>query len=516
MEPNQGRAAKLYTELAVKRQPYLDRARLAARYTIPALFPPQGTSGFSDLHLPFQSIGARGVNNLANKLLLALLPPTRRFYRLIIGEKLEREIPAEEKSEWELALSRMEASIDRKMETLSIRSPCYEAFRHLIVGGNVLLFVWKDTCRMFSLEQYVVRRTPSGDLVELVVEECVRPEDLPNSVREQVIANLQADNSKTAPDKTVKVYTHVYRINKVWHVYQEVHGLTIPESVGRYGKNCPWLALRWTRIDGEDYGRSHCDDYLGDLIASESLSRSIIRAAAVAAKVVFLCRPNSSTRPEDLEQAQEGDFVDGDVDDVAPLGLEKFSDFQIAKATLEEVNARLSYAFLLNSAIRREGERVTAEEIRYMAAELEDTLGGVYSLLALEFQLPLIRTVKALMERAGELPSLPDKAVEPTIITGIDALGRSHELARLDAFLGGALQTFGPEVIVSYVNISDYLRRRAAGLDLDPEGLIFSEQEVQQQKQAMAMQSIAEKATGPVIKAVSDAATAAGPSPTGS
>lgn len=214
-------------------------------------------------------------------------------YEVTSPDELDRRDPAK-RNEWADFLRRDIPWL----ETLSIRSPCYEAFRHLIVGGNVLLFVWKDTCRMFSLEQYVVRRTPSGDLVELVVEECVRPEDLPNSVREQVIANLQVDNSKTIPDKTVKVYTHVYRINKVWHVYQEVHGLTIPESVGRYGKNCAWLALRWTRIDGEDYGRSHCDDYLDDLIASESLSRSIIRAAAVAAKVVFLCRPNSSTRPD--------------------------------------------------------------------------------------------------------------------------------------------------------------------------------------------------------------------------
>lgn len=48
---------------------------------------------------------------------------------------------------------------------------------------------------------------------------------------------------------------------------------------------------------------------------------------------------------------------------------------------------------LLNSAVQRNGERVTAEEIRYVAGELEDTLGGVYSLLSQELQLSLIRRV---------------------------------------------------------------------------------------------------------------------------
>ncbi|WP_416142518.1 portal protein [Escherichia coli] len=46
-----------------------------------------------------------------------------------------------------------------------------------------------------------------------------------------------------------------------------------------------------------------------------------------------------------------------------------------------------------NSAVQRTGERVTAEEIRYVASELEDTLGGVYSILSQELQLPLVRVL---------------------------------------------------------------------------------------------------------------------------
>ncbi len=41
-----------YNELAVIRQPFLDRARDASRLTIPSLIPPEGTNGSSKLYKP--------------------------------------------------------------------------------------------------------------------------------------------------------------------------------------------------------------------------------------------------------------------------------------------------------------------------------------------------------------------------------------------------------------------------------------------------------------------------------
>lgn len=506
--PTQGRAASLYMDLECRRSPFLSRGRDCSKYTIPALLPPDGHNGYNGLYQPFQSTGARCVNNLASKMMLALFPPTRRFFRLVLSDKLKKDLLPGEQSEIEVALTQIEQRVMTEMETLAVRSAFFEALRHLVVTGNALVHVGKPKARVFPLSQYVVRRDPEGTVLEIVIKESVDPSTLPDSTRGTVLAKQSASNNGKPPtqyaDKFVDVYTHIYRDGKMWRVYQEVLGMTIPESVGHYGeKKLPWLVLRWTSIDGEDYGRSQCDDFIGDLIACETLSRSIIRAAAIAAKVVFLVKPNSLTSAKALCEAIEGDFVDGDREDVEALGVDKLQDFQIAKATLDDINGRLAFGFLLNSAIRRNAERVTAEEIHALTQELEDGLGGVFSVQSREFQLPVVEAVMSAMEAAGELPKLPKDGVRPTIVTGIDALGRSHELARLDAFVGGALQTFGPEVL-RYVNMSDYLRRRAAGLDLDPAGLIRSEQEVQaEQKQAQMMQ-LAQAATPNAVKAVGD------------
>ena len=81
-----GSVAKRYTQLETDRTPFLARAREAAELTIPTLMPPDGHSGSTSYSTPYQSIGARGVNNLASKLLMTLLPPNSPFFRLTMDD----------------------------------------------------------------------------------------------------------------------------------------------------------------------------------------------------------------------------------------------------------------------------------------------------------------------------------------------------------------------------------------------------------------------------------------------
>ena len=75
LENGDGEAAKRYAQCESSRDAFLQRGRDAAELTIPTLLPPEGHSGSTVYQTPYQGVGARGVNNLASKLLLALLPP---------------------------------------------------------------------------------------------------------------------------------------------------------------------------------------------------------------------------------------------------------------------------------------------------------------------------------------------------------------------------------------------------------------------------------------------------------
>ena len=46
----------------------------------------------NDLYQPYQSVGSRGVNNLASKLLLLLFPPNSPFFRLSVDSETKKEL----------------------------------------------------------------------------------------------------------------------------------------------------------------------------------------------------------------------------------------------------------------------------------------------------------------------------------------------------------------------------------------------------------------------------------------
>lgn len=505
--PDDINAKGRYTQLELKRETFLDRARECSELTLPTLIPPQGHSGSTTYPTPFQSIGARAVNNLAAKMLMALVPPNSPFFRLVVDDYDLAMLSGEgQRGEVEEALSRIERSILAEIEVKNIRVPIFEALKHLLVSGNALVYLPPDGgMRVFPLDRYVVQRDAMGNVLEIIVKETLSPTMLDDTTR-SIIGDQE--DGPGSPDKEVDIFTYIYLANtEQWLVRQEVKGTTIPGSEGMYPVGrLPWLALRYDRIEGESFGRGLVEQYLGDLRSLEGLTRAIVEGSAAASKVLFLVKPNSTTKPRLISKTANGGIVQGDVNDVGVLQLNKFQDFRVSLDMIRSLTERLSYAFLLNSAIQRQAERVTAQEIQYMASELENTLGGVYSLLSQEFQLPLVQLLLKRSEEEGKLPQLPEGIVRPQVITGIEALARSQDLNKLGQMLQ-MLQPLGPEVIAREINIDDYIDRLAASLGIDTQGLIKSleqkQQEAQQQQQQQQQQqlsSLAEKAGPELVK----------------
>jgi len=482
-------AKERYNKLIENRQHYLDRARECSEITIPSLIPDDGFESSSELYTPFQSVGARGVNNLASKLLLLLLPPNAPFFRLSLSgaSKEELEQQKELQSEVEKSLGKIEREIHNKIEQLALRVSVFEALKHLIVGGNVLTYLpKKGNMRVFGITQYVCRRDEEGTLLEVIIKESVSPVALDEETRMQL-----GKDPDYKTDDECELYTHIYKLDeKKYYVCQEVNGIKLPESIGTYPiDNMPYQALRMVRVDGEDYGRGYVEEFLGDLKSLEGLSQSLVESSAAASKIVFMVRPNAVTRKKDLAQTRNGDIITGSSDDVSVLQSDKQYDLQIVERSIGRLEERLAYAFLLNSAIQRNAERVTAQEIRYMAEQLEMAMGGIYSLLSQEFQLPLVQVLMKRMSDSKEIPTLPKNSVKPTIVTGVEALGRGNDLQKLREFVAeiGNLAQISPEVVQS-LNTSDLLTRVATSLGIDTEGLMKSQEQLAQEQEAQQQQ----------------------------
>jgi len=503
----EGQAAGTYKRLEQIRETFLQRARECARYTIPYVLPADSSDTPAmhgqQLPEPWQSFGARAVNNITSKLLLSVLPLNAKFFRLAVDEGSLEMLREFEQSEVEVEqeLAQIEDMVLDKIEGSGLRTKIDEGLRGVEVTGNALLHVPHNRPpRLFRMDSYCVERSPRDHIMNIVIREKVAPMMLTEEVRAR-IQHLGVEIPDTNTQNYIEVYTQVSRTRDgdggyLFKEWQEVGGQVLQKPLEHKEDRNPYIAMRGNVVDGESYGRSHCEQYLGDLRALDALSKALQQGSAQAAKVVWLVKPGGYTRIRNLARASNGDMIPGNEGDAVPLQMNKFNDFATVRAEIQDLKRDLGMAFLMNSTVPRQAERVTAEEIRLVASELDDTLGGTYSRLSSDLQLPLVNIIIGNMQEAGDIQPLP-KAVRPVIVTGLDAIGRGHDLQRLDEFIAGALQTFGPEVI-QHLNMGVYLKERAIALGIDTEQLIKSDEQMQQEQQQQQMAEAA-KALAPGV-----------------
>lgn len=458
--------------------------------------PPKGFTQNSVLPTPYQSLGARGARVLASKLLLALFPSIP-FFNYRVDDKTLQNLGAK-RGEIEKDLASRERAVTSEIDTSVFRPAAFTALLHLVITGNVLLNIppkQKDRARCWRLDQYVTRRDAAGNLLEFIIKETLDYLSLPPEVQAIVAASEEQKAQATSGQpKPIDLYTRGYLGDDgKWHVYQEVCGKIIPGTEGSFKPDeLPYLALRLSTQPGEHYGRSYVEEYLGDLDSLEALSEALVEGSAASARILFLVDPAGVTSIQVVANSRTGDVRSGKAEDVTTMQVQKGADLQVAKAQAEEIANRLAYAFLLHQSVQRSGDRVTAEEIRYLAADLDDGLGGIYTLFAADFQLPSVRLFERRMElRLGE-QKLPDKMVHPVIVAGLEAIGRGHSQMNLKAFLQDVVATLGPEVALRYLKPSELIARSAAAYSIDTEGLIPSEEEIQQAEQLQMLMSLAQ------------------------
>ena len=385
------KASERYSQLSSGRSQFLDTAVECSELTLPYLVTHdlRQKGGRINLTQPWQSVGAKAVVTLAAKLMLALLPPQTSFFKLQVrDDKIGEDLDPAMRSELDLSFSKIERMILDYIAAQNDRVVVHQALKHLIVSGNALIFMGKEGLKHYPLQRYVVNRDGNGNVIEIVTKEIISRKVLgiepkpsyPNDPNRQGAGSDEDD---------AEVYTCVKMEPKSgrWMWHQEVDDMIIPESRSTAPKNAnPWLVLRFNTVDGEDYGRGRVEEFLGDLRSLNGLSQALVEGSAVASKVVFLVSPSATTKPQTLSKAGNGAIIQGRPEDVGVVQVGKTADFQTAAQQMIALEKRISEGFLILNV--RDSERTTAEEVRMTQLELEQSLGGLFSLLTVEFLIP--------------------------------------------------------------------------------------------------------------------------------
>lgn len=494
--PSKERFAKLDTD----RSAVLERARECSKLTLPSVVTGSGHSEADELETPYQAVGARLVHNLASKLLLALLPPNTSFFQLLVDEEVVEQASEQQdgaKDEIEKQLVLIEQDMMRRTEREALRIPIYEAIKSLIVGGNGFLYKTETGMKSYRLSEYVVTRDFSGNPIEMICTESVTKSTLPKDILEQM-----EDSDDIMEGDKVTIYIRAIKRNGIWYEYQEVEEVFVEGSGIIYNdpSDLPLIPLRWTSINGEDYGRGLVEQYLGDFRSLEALYQLLLEASAVMARVIFGKRPGTTLDIDDLNRAENGSVIFGDLEnDITTHRVDKGNDLAVPQSMVEELIRRLEQAFLVASSAARDSERTTATEIRYMAADLEQTLGGVYSILSLELQRPL-----AYLLLATSKVDIKSLGIDLAIVTGVEALGRNAELDKIRQFNSLIQELGSPEIVLSRLNIGVYITKIANSLSLDVSDLVKTDEEIQQEQQAQQEQQLLEQGAGNMVDGITN------------
>ena len=484
LQEQYGSAKEVYTQLETYRSSLEDTWKECSELTLPYVFPDDSMSESMAIYTPYNSIGPSSVNNLASKLLLALLPPTGNFFRLMPNEKDLFGLSKEELDKLDKELSKLEQDINAMINIQALRVPLFEALKLLIITGNTLLYkIPGKGLKVFNPYQFVVERDYSGSVTRMAIAEKISKKTLPQDVIDLVEANLATDKKSDKKDVSIHTLVLLEEPNK-YKVFQEVDGVLIPNTIKSYDRdNLPYLPLRWTSIVNEDYGRGLVEQYLGDLRSLEGLTKMIVEGGGIMAKTIFGLKPASSTKIEDLHNAENGDFILGDLEkDITTLQVNKSADLRVPFELMQALEQRLAKAFLVFSSQVRQSERTTASEVRMVANELEATLGGVFSVLAQDLQLPLLKLL------LNEIEPKALKVTTPAISTGINAISREKDFQNLNTLLQ-SLGQLGPETVAKYLDVTKYISKVASALGMNPEDIVKSPEQMQmEQDQMMAMQ----------------------------
>lgn len=143
-----------------------------------------------------------------------------------------------------------------------------------------------------------------------------------------------------------------------------------------------------------------------------------------------------------------------------------------------------------------------------MARDLDEAHGNNYSIMSKDFQTAYVKISFYHMrkEKGSLLPDLiRDKSIKLTVTTGLEALGRGSDLNKLATFFD-IMGKFAQQAQAVGAKTEPIAAKVAASLNLDIDGLFYSEEEKAQMQQQAQKQQLLEKAAPNYVNQVGEMA----------
>jgi len=430
-----GVLANLWAEMDIEKGDLISRSEQYGLWTIPSITMDVSVQANAEAEKGHVVVGARLVNHLSNRIADTLFPHDRPFFTLALTPEAQVEMEREVGDEGAGKLAEIVRSSTARIEQVAMRGLKMTAYRpmavmaikHMIITGNAVIKRLLDGTRVvYGVRDFCIRRGLAGQMLELVLRDNKKFGNLPEDVRSMLLSV----KPEYKHDTDVTLYSHYKLVGKRWQFQQAADNVMIDNPRHYTEADLPVLPLTWTLARGENYGRGLVEDNAIGFHNLDVLTEAMIDLMMAIADIKFLVRTGSTIDVEAMNNALRGSYHQGNEGDITVPEIGKRGDIKIMMEGITKWERDLSQAFLLNSASTRDAERVTAEEIRLNARELESAYGGLYSRLALEWQQKESEYAILKVDLEAEIGSFA-KLFEVIVVTGLESLSREGQLDNL-------------------------------------------------------------------------------------
>lgn len=348
------------------------KLELYALWTIPSVFPEESASynktGNAEIKHDYQSIGARLVNTLTSKLTATLFPYSTAFFRINASQEVQAVINQNSNNSVAKAtLAQIEGLANKALFYNASYAQLCQLVRLLVITGNGLLVRRDKKCTVYSLKNYVLKRNGKGEVEQIIIRECVKPQDLPKDVHSKVFNDLS--DGYGLGDDTHYLYTSVrHKYTKVgnrgipsWHVTQELNNVALDTDETYTEYDCPYIPVVWSLMNGDNYGRGYVEEYTGSFTRLSELSQRYTEYELEALKVLHVYNPAKNFDMYELQNSKSGDYVQGDPTALSVYEIGMYQKLQQVAADLTGLTQELEVAFM------SQGNSRDAERVKIMA-----------------------------------------------------------------------------------------------------------------------------------------------------
>jgi hypothetical protein len=422
---------------------------------------------------------------MASRMLSALLPLNDTpFFRFELSTGMEADV------EVGSYLNNLSYQVYNKLSSGNLRESIYQILQHLIVIGDVMVIMDDDMrLRIIRLDRFVARRDVNGDIMEIIYKEYEAIDS-----KQLNDMDILTTSSQDAEHKSgyKPLWTRLVKDKEDNWISVTEDGDGNVTNKGTFSTP-NFIVLRWTGVSGENYGRSHVEDVIGDIKALEGFTEGLINGITAASIFWMAVDPTGMAEVDDINGTPTGGWIAARPNEVHVVSPANTINPQISQTHtgVETLRREIGRAFLLDSASIPQGERVTATAVRMIGQELEHVLGGAFSAIARELMQPIVARVLFLMISDGEVDArLEEMFTEEggllsiEVVTGLQALSRDSDLHKLMQM--GEMVRNLPEPAAAMFRWDQYGRALITSLGFNADIWIKTEQQVKEEQMKIA------------------------------